>query len=251
MHCISVAGIIAAALAVGSPFKTVAAQPDSVMWAGCRSFVLAEQLHDHCLIPDRLAKVIPGFADLASDTPPSCAWTVFLTNPARDGARAKRILAPLLPESLKDRQECAPGGIRVRPSRYNMAQLVRVSNRMDSLIDAFGYHRFPVPRTLAFVDSGSVVVTAHNQRALDHLRAAIRNDPAFRPYPIVLRLSEGPQELDPPIHPPRAAALLVLDSLASRFAGQRIAFDTKKLPPGVTVADLISRHLRPIGPGDT
>jgi hypothetical protein len=70
-------------------------------------------------------------------------------------------------------------------------------------------------------------------------------DPITRSSVVVYKLADGPEEIDPPIIPPRAATLIVLDSLAARYAGNGIvAFDVSTLPKGVTAADVVARGLR-------
>jgi hypothetical protein len=101
------------------------------------------------------------------------------------------------------------------------------------------------------VDSATIVVTAHNRRAVTRLRAALANVAALKPYPVMVELADGAQELDAPITPPRAASLALLDSLTKRFARHRIAVDAKTLPAGLKIDDLTSRGLRASTPEDT
>ena len=53
------------------------------------------------------------------------------------------------------------------------------------------------------------------------------------------------QQTETAFQPPRSASLLVLDSLAARYASEPVfVVDIATLPPGVTVADLHVRGLR-------
>jgi len=113
--------------------------------------------------------------------------------------------------------------------------------RAYEIIDKAGYSL----GSDAEVRDARLVITAHNRRALERLRRLLGRDPIIRSSVVVYQLREGPEELDPPIVSPRAASLIILDSLAAHYAGSKIVgFDVSTLPKGISTADVVSRGLR-------
>jgi len=221
-----------------SPLK---AQEDTATAAyGCRTAILAEQLRDHCFNYDVLGRVIPGFADLTQHDQPSCAWTVYLTNPATQADSARKVLSPIVYKPL-DPADCSETGITVQKARYSWPKLRTMETRASDIIDTAGYWLRSFPR----IEDGRLVVTVHNRRALARLRRLFSRDSIARSSVVVFKLADGPEEIDPPIKVPRAATLIVLDSLAAHYAGNDIvAFDVSTLPDGVTASDVVARGLR-------
>jgi hypothetical protein len=238
--------MVAAAAAFQTP-RALHGQTDTITGTvGCRTPLLVEQLRDGCFDYDLLSRVIPGFADLSQQERPLCTWTVYLTNPVAQASRARKILAPLNYKP-SDPAECTQTGIRVRRSRYSWAGLRKFQDRAGEIIDEAGYAR----QTYALIQDARIVITAHNRRALAKLRTLFRRDPMSGSNILVYGMIGGTEELDRPVTPPRAATLIVLDSLAARYANlNTVAFNDSTLPKGVTARDLLDRGLRLKSPSD-
>lgn len=214
---------------------------------GCLARTLAAQLRQGCITYDSLIRVIPGFADLTRNGTRACQYTVYLTDPVRYGDVARKILAPIVHPSPND-PECSWTGIRVKPARYPWSRLTSIRDRASEIITKAGYSA----RSFARIEDARIVIQAHNHRALEKLRTLMRRDPIIRRAVPVFGMRDGPEEVDPPIAPPREAYILVLDSLAARYAGaDTVAFDVRALPNGITVKDIVARSIRLSSPNDS
>jgi hypothetical protein len=213
----------------------------------CLAKTLAERLRKGCIDHDSLVLVIPGFADLTRNGTQACQYTVYLIDPVRQGNVARKILAPIV-HPTPDNEECRRfTGIRVRPARYSWPRLTSIANRAGEIITKAGYGS----RSLAYVEDARIVIKVHNRRALEKLRALISRDAIVRRAVPVFVMMEGPEEIDPPITPPRDAYLLIFDSLAARHANaDTVAFVVTTLPNGITVSDIVERSLRLSSPKD-
>ena len=233
--------VVAAAGAVFQAPRALHGQTDTITGGvGCRTPLLAEQLRDGCFNYDVLSRVIPGFSDLSQQERPLCTWTVYLTNPLIQATRARKILAPLV-HKPSDPTECSQTGIKVRRSRYSWSQLLTIADSVSQIIEAAGYAR----RTYANIRDARIVITAHNRGAYAKLRALLRRNPMTDSNLVAYEMAAGAEELDRPVVPPRAATLLVLDSLAARYANlDTVALNDSTLPKGVTARDLLDRGLR-------
>lgn len=239
--------LVIVAISVIDPQQVLKAQDDTAtVAAGCRTGVLAEQLRDGCFNNDVLSRVIPGFADLSHFVPPLCAYTVYLTDPASQADNARKVLAPIV-YIPSEPGFCSETGIKVRRSRYSWSKLRSIEERAGEIIDKAGYRA----RTFANIRDARIVVVAHNRRALERTRILLGRDPITRSNISAYEMNDGPEELDRPVVPPRAASLIVLDSLAAHYAGSdSVAFDASTLPGGTSADDVVARRLRLKSPND-
>lgn len=243
--------LCALGLHIAASSRQAAAQDAVPGVDSCLYKTLAAQLRTGCITYDSLIHAIPGFADLTRNGNSACQYTVYLTDPVRHGDVARKILAPIVHPMPED-DECASfTGIRVKHARYSWPRLTSIRDRASEIIDKAHFQTDNKGRSFAVIKDARIVIEAHNRRALAKLRTMMNRDPIVRRAVPIFEMLEGPEELDPPITPPREAYLLVLDSLAARYANaDTVAFIATRLPNGITVKDIVGRSLRLWSPND-
>lgn len=205
-----------------------------------RGLSQAEQLIRGWFDYDRLSDSIPGFGGYTEE---SCTAVVYLTNPARDSERAREVLRPALARGRAGECVKTLDVVAIRSSWREMRHLLEaVSTRL-----AEWQLR---PRGGVGIQLDRIVIHAHNQRTLTAIRERLAADSLLRRADIVVALLPGPQELDGPIHPPAAAYLAVLDSVAASIRRAerpgRVVVDSAGLPGEVLPSDLLARGFAPM-----
>lgn len=200
---------------------------------------IPEQLRQNYYDMHGLTAALPGLVQV---DPGVCVVDTYLVDTLgwADSARA-------LFRHTRPRCE-GPPEVRVHTARYTRDEMQTLGSRLSEILAEPGIR----VRGYAYVHAdGSITITAQNGAARERARERLLQEPGIPHASLGFRL-DGPEEVDDPVHPPRAVYLAVLDSVAAHVHGGggygRIVAAT--LPAPLTLDDLRARGLRLLEPSD-
>lgn len=201
---------------------------------------LPEQLRMNYYDMDRLAAALPGFGGLDRG---DCVAHVYIKDTTVLGDSARALFRHTRPGCE------GPPEVRLHAARYTWEEIQALQLRLHGVL---GEPDLRVRGWVRVHPDGTLTVHAQNRAALERARQRLLREPGIPHASIVLQPPPQPEEVDDPVPLPRAAYLVVLDSVAAHVhAGPDYGrFNAAALPAALTPDDLRARGVKPLEASD-